>query len=308
MARAGLGQTMKFKLLVHRLGLPAPYVRGLLETLWESAHPTGNSVLGGSAEVEIAAEWPGVPGLLFAALSADGAWLDETQPGVWAIHDFKDHAPEYVKKRIERRREREERESALAGRRRKSPERRTTSDKPSETEQAETWRPVWDAFLAAYSEHATRRGAKAPDLKPTKSRQEMILTRLRDYPVEDLCDAARGIFLSSHHAGENDRNETYLTIELALAIGRSRNNVEKFRDLYRQRKAAPSVRTEHGYEFGGGDQKVLPDGVGHPTGRLWSTKRGEYVDAREWEPADPADESRYARNAMRLAAQARAAA
>jgi hypothetical protein len=98
MARLTLERNVKFKSLVKRLRLPRPYVRGLLETMWDCAHECGKPVLGTSEEVEDSAEWPGKKGVLFEALR-DGRWIDQSGDGQWQIHDYWDHAPEYVKDR-----------------------------------------------------------------------------------------------------------------------------------------------------------------------------------------------------------------
>lgn len=104
MARPGLEKNVKFKRLLRRLNLPKPYVRGLLETMWDVAHESGNPVLGPDAEaVEAAAEWPGSPGVFFEAVKTD--WLDH-KDGKWEIHDYWHHAPEYVAGRAAKERER----------------------------------------------------------------------------------------------------------------------------------------------------------------------------------------------------------
>ncbi len=76
MARLTLERSVKFKALVRRLGLPRPYVRGLLETMWDVAHECGNASLGPAEDVEAAAEWPGEAGAWFAAMK-EGRWIDE---------------------------------------------------------------------------------------------------------------------------------------------------------------------------------------------------------------------------------------
>lgn len=108
MARPTLDRCVKFKALVRRLGLPRPVVRGLLETMWDVANECGNPVLGTEEDVELAAEWPSdvmpetfKPGAWFAALK-DGRWIDPTPDGRWEIHDYFDHAPDYVRDRADR--------------------------------------------------------------------------------------------------------------------------------------------------------------------------------------------------------------
>jgi hypothetical protein len=78
-----------------------------LEVLWDSAHECGNPIIGSPEEVEAAAEWPGEPGRFFEAMR-EGRWIDEVddKPGVWEIHDYFDHAPEYATGRAAREAER----------------------------------------------------------------------------------------------------------------------------------------------------------------------------------------------------------
>lgn len=112
MARPSLERNVKFKALVRALRIPKPYVRGLLETLWDVANECGNPVLGDASDVEAAAEWPGKRGVFFAALR-DCRLIDKIhdhdgqQSGEkWVIHDYWDHAPEYVKGRMRKERQR----------------------------------------------------------------------------------------------------------------------------------------------------------------------------------------------------------
>lgn len=107
MARPTLDRCPKYKVLIRRLALPKPYIRGLLETLWDVANECGNPILGDAETVEAAAEWPETEkaGRFFEALR-DGGWIDQTEDGKWEIHDYWDHAPEYVKGRFRKERER----------------------------------------------------------------------------------------------------------------------------------------------------------------------------------------------------------
>jgi len=127
MARPSLERNVKFKRLVIALGLPRPYVRGLLETMWDVAHECGNPVLGCADDVEAAAEWPGDPGVLFVTLS-ELRWIDEASNGVWQIHDYWHHAPDYVKKRRQREMERRTNGDSLAHSADNGRQRQTTAD------------------------------------------------------------------------------------------------------------------------------------------------------------------------------------
>lgn len=98
MARPTLDRNVKFKALVKRLNLPRPFVRGLLETMWDVAAECGNPIIGSAEDVELAAEWPGEAGQWFESLKS-GRWIDALPDGRWLIHDYWDHAPSYVKDR-----------------------------------------------------------------------------------------------------------------------------------------------------------------------------------------------------------------
>ena len=99
MARLSLTSGVKFLKLVRRISLAPPFVRGLLETLWDATHKSGNPVIGDPDAVELLSQWPGEPGAWFAALK-DGGWLDSVrdrnQQEVWQVHDYWQHAPDWV--------------------------------------------------------------------------------------------------------------------------------------------------------------------------------------------------------------------
>jgi hypothetical protein len=82
------------------LNMPRPYVRGLLESMWEVGWQNVSPVLGDSVDVELAAEWPGDAGV-FTKHCKDSGFLNE-DCGVFTIHDYWDHAPDYVTKRYAR--------------------------------------------------------------------------------------------------------------------------------------------------------------------------------------------------------------
>ena len=105
MARPGLMQNRKWKRLVRALGSPA-LARGSLELLWDACYEAGNDYLGSDADVELLAQWEGVPGALASALAGAGGEgcagfiePDPQRPG-WRIHDLFQNAPEYVQRRL----------------------------------------------------------------------------------------------------------------------------------------------------------------------------------------------------------------
>lgn len=95
MAIANTASLLKFKKLEFQLGIPEPYVLGLLETLWQYAHSTANPVFAPD-DVEPVCKWPGAPGILLGAM-LDCHWLDRRDDGAVEIHEYWEHAPRYVK-------------------------------------------------------------------------------------------------------------------------------------------------------------------------------------------------------------------
>jgi hypothetical protein len=107
MARPGFIEHPKFKRLAHMLRLPEPYVLGLCEFMWRPCYQSGDPRIGDATDVELAAKWPGEPGVFFrAAMDCGGpgrAGLIEEcgdNPGTYRVHDLLDNAPDYVKARL----------------------------------------------------------------------------------------------------------------------------------------------------------------------------------------------------------------
>jgi hypothetical protein len=113
MARPGLRKHPKFLLLCRMLGEPASHVLGHLEFLWETAYESGKPEIGTMRQVELAADWEGEDGVLVNALlnCGDGepGFIEqmECDPTRYQIHDLFDHAPDYVRRRMEREAERQ---------------------------------------------------------------------------------------------------------------------------------------------------------------------------------------------------------
>lgn len=95
---------------------------------------------------------------------------------------------------------------------------------------------------------AWREATRRDRAKLTSDRRKRIRNWLKEYPLDDLADACRGITLSEFHAGRNDRHTRYDGIEHAL---KSAQHIEQFRDLWRdgpeptarpQPKSADTIR------------------------------------------------------------------
>ena len=132
MARPCLLNSVKFKALTKRLALPRPYVLGLLETLWSVGWESGNPILGTAQDVEVACEWPGEEGVLFKALK-EARWVDEDAPGIYSIHHFWHHCPDYVEKRHKREMERQNRGTTIREERQRAAKLRWGKAKPEQT-------------------------------------------------------------------------------------------------------------------------------------------------------------------------------
>lgn len=118
MAKPSLWSSPKFRRLCAMLKMPVPHVIGHLECLWWGAGQSGNPVIGNESDVELAAEWVGEKGILFAALRDCGVhggvgFIEpyEDIEGAWQIHDFEEHAPMYVKERFKKREQRRAKKS-----------------------------------------------------------------------------------------------------------------------------------------------------------------------------------------------------
>jgi len=129
MARPSLFTHRKLRKLARLLG-SKPLAVGCLELIWNVGYADGDPRLGSVADVEMAAEWTGNPGELtrclleagfIDAVDADGKLMAKpvchVLPSVlplandmanvnFAIHELYDHAPEYVRKRMDREDER----------------------------------------------------------------------------------------------------------------------------------------------------------------------------------------------------------
>lgn len=99
MARPDLFGHRKFLRLASLLR-SRPLAVGILELLWHCAYSSGDARLGEPSVVEFAVSWDGEPGKLAAWLVECG-FLDEVSEGMLSVHDLEDHAPAYVKRRID---------------------------------------------------------------------------------------------------------------------------------------------------------------------------------------------------------------
>lgn len=103
MARISMRSNRKFMRLCRDIQRPPYQVRGLLEMMWESAHenePTFPTL----DDAEIVSTWDGELGVFGKAL-VDSGFLDEVAGGYF-IHDYWQHAPQWVKDREKKRKQR----------------------------------------------------------------------------------------------------------------------------------------------------------------------------------------------------------
>jgi len=91
----------KFLELKFLLKIPACTAAGILELMWASAHERDSDSFTRERDIELVTEFDGQPGTLAPALVEAG--FLKHQDGKYLIHDYLDHAPEWVKKRNARR-------------------------------------------------------------------------------------------------------------------------------------------------------------------------------------------------------------
>lgn len=96
--------SMKFKRLTKRLGLPRYAVAGLLEMLWQATvrnAPRGDIGKFDNEAIAIELDWDGDPDELIRHM-IDTGWLDEHADHRLVVHDWADHAPAFVHRNISR--------------------------------------------------------------------------------------------------------------------------------------------------------------------------------------------------------------
>lgn len=119
MALSGLTKNRKFLRLCAAIGDDARAF-GSLSLIWDSCHEAADDHLGEAEDVEAMARWRGEPGALCAALLNAGgpgrAGFIEPDPerGGYRVHDYFVHAPDYVKRRVERALARQERGETIS--------------------------------------------------------------------------------------------------------------------------------------------------------------------------------------------------
>lgn len=104
MAKPDLRDHRKFLKLRRLAGEPIPHLMGYLDCLWLRGYQTGNPFIGDALDIEGACEYPtGLrePGK-FAEMLLESGFIETQQEGKFVIHDLWDHAPAYVKKRMQR--------------------------------------------------------------------------------------------------------------------------------------------------------------------------------------------------------------
>lgn len=124
--RPTLLNNTKFKRLCLELKLPRAQVIGHLELLWSVAHESGVPVFRTAKDVEAAAEWAGDSGLFSSSMLEIGL-IDSIDSG-FELHDYWEHAPEYVQKRRTRELERKVKAAKLRDSADNGRQRQTTAE------------------------------------------------------------------------------------------------------------------------------------------------------------------------------------
>jgi hypothetical protein len=192
-ARPGLLQHRKFVRLARLLGSDA-LALGHLEIIWQAAYQSGDPGLGTVADLEYMARWNGDAGALANALLLAG-FIDAI-PGTdeLSVHDLMDHAPDYVRRRMERENERTGKGKKLheirakAGRKggRSKAGQRPVTDKQMTVSD----RSVTDVCLSpGVANGATPSPSPSPSPKEENTLRAAPATRAQNRPRDELFDA-----------------------------------------------------------------------------------------------------------------------
>jgi hypothetical protein len=214
MARPGLLKHRKFRALSRAVGNPA-LALGSLELLWHACWDACDPIVGTAEDVEDVTFWRGERGALVGAL-LDAGFIDyDTSANVYSVHDFADHAPDYVKKRIAR----ESAKHAANGGRpadKRTPHIQTNGGHGDE-QTAETRTPPnpvqpipvqpdqvpsaedsrFDRFWSAYPKHVGRKAAEKAfrALKPSEALLDIMLAALSQQCLWPSWRKDRGEFI-----------------------------------------------------------------------------------------------------------------
>ena len=151
------------------------------------------------------------------------------------------------------------------------------------TPKSELREQVKSAFLEARQDYYWQKNgkkARAPNLDGPEL-SKLIDKALNRHGVEQCMAAARGIFLSPWHRGENPNGTEYLTLNLALRIDRKGNRVEQFSELWEQsRPRAPAPRDVQRERFKARVRKLAVEAAGglEAWERLPSREREKLID------------------------------
>lgn len=103
MALNSLFTNKKFLRLARNLGISEPTTLGHLEYLWHTTYANGNPDVGDYVDIEVAAKWDGEPDAFAEELESLGFIEEIEDTGEYEIHDWEDHIPPYVRKKVARR-------------------------------------------------------------------------------------------------------------------------------------------------------------------------------------------------------------
>lgn len=102
--KKGTSRHPKLLALAHTLNISRRDAAGLLEFLWEFAAeyaPAGDIGKHSDIDIALSVDWKGNPGELVGSL-VQCRWLDECKTHRLLVHDWKDHCPAYLHKRVKR--------------------------------------------------------------------------------------------------------------------------------------------------------------------------------------------------------------
>jgi hypothetical protein len=103
--KAGTSTSPKVRRLARKLGVPRVHAIGILALLWEftAGHaPRGDVGRWDDEDIADACDWPEDQATELISALIETRWLDECPENRLIVHDWADHCPQYIKKRLDR--------------------------------------------------------------------------------------------------------------------------------------------------------------------------------------------------------------
>lgn len=292
--KRGTELKLKFKRLMARMSISSWKAKGLLTALWDFTAenaPLGDIGRFSNEDIAIGIDYAeGDPDELIAALTETG-WLDQSQNHRLVVHDWHDHCEDWLKKRVERAKQRFASETVKEEPQQEAP----PSDNGGQRQTASDSGGLPEPSLAKPEpEPPSTADADAPSIEPAVEAMEAWSERDRGHRMN-----------TSEHADVWRRLEA-MPEEAAVfpeAVKACRSGGTRFKSVAYAMKSAMNKLGEMA-ETSGGSAREPPrltaeavwdrgkssfrfDGVTKPKPQVaWDNERGLIVDGAVWAPVN----------------------